>query len=74
MLECGCNAKEPLLVTATINEWDADDEQVARNNWDRGLVTDWVDTGSKTVTVGWHLCPICKKPIGEPWIEGCSNP
>lgn len=72
MLECGHDT-EALIVTAHINSWDACDEQVEEMGWDKELIEDWVSTGNDGVTVGWHLCPICRNPDGEPWIEEYSS-
>lgn len=68
MLKCGHDI-ESVLVTACIAEWDADDGQVeAMGEEHHHLIEDWVDT-AESVCVGWHICPICKKPDGNPWIE-----
>lgn len=71
MLKCGHDT-QALVVTATINNWDACDSQVKKMNWDNELIEDWVSSGDHEVTVGWTLCPICKRPTSEPWIEDFS--
>lgn len=65
-----CGKKvQSVLVTATIDQWDADDEQVEEMPKKyRHLIEGWVEC-PVPLSVGWHLCPECRHPMGEPWIE-----
>ena len=60
---------QPVLVTATVDEWDADDEQVEEMpERYHHLIDGWVNCPIP-LTVGWNLCPECRHPIGKPWVE-----
>lgn len=66
--ECG-KTVEPLLVTGSINMWDADDEQVDEMGAEYAhLKEDFIET-QKFVYVWAHICPECKAIIGNPGIE-----
>jgi len=65
-----CNQMiEPVLASAAVIDWDADDEQVeAMGKEYEDLICNWIqiDTG---IVLNCRFCPECKEMIGNFWIE-----